>query len=201
LINFGNSPEPSTTPVRAGEDGHPGAKISAGERRAIDQAEMQNSVVHDGAEFRCWAHRQALLQDRERSLPVPGRHILRDYARCRSSSRSIMDEKPTTSAARTAARRRVVIRGGLLSVTPPDSVLAPQADTVPFGSMFQLPESCRSRPTARRNRRSDMPGANPLSEPKRLWPSLSLVGVGRSCVWHEEFRDGRRWGEPYAGLR
>src|SRR5215208_7236778 len=30
-----------------------------------------------------------------------------------SSSRSIMDEKPTTSAARTAARRRVVIREGL----------------------------------------------------------------------------------------
>src|SRR3954451_13562553 len=33
--------------------------------------------------------------------------------------------------------------------------------------MFQLPESCRSGPTVRRNRRSDVPGANPLSAPKR----------------------------------
>src|SRR4051812_4154976 len=29
--------EPSTAPVRAGEDGHPRAEISAGERHAIDQ--------------------------------------------------------------------------------------------------------------------------------------------------------------------
>src|SRR3954465_6060190 len=33
--------------------------------------------------------------------------------------------------------------------------------------MFQLPESCRFGPTVRRNRRSDMSGANPLSEAKR----------------------------------
>src|SRR5215218_9295955 len=45
---------------------------------------MHNSVMQDGPEFRCWAHRQALLQDRERSLPVPGRHILRNYVRCRN---------------------------------------------------------------------------------------------------------------------
>src|SRR4051794_22958624 len=75
--------EPSTAPARVSEDGHPGAEISAGER-AIDQAEMQNSVMQDGPEFRCWAHRQALLKDRECSLPVPGRHILRDNVRCRN---------------------------------------------------------------------------------------------------------------------
>ncbi len=28
--------EPSTAPVRVGEDSHPGAEISAGERRAIE---------------------------------------------------------------------------------------------------------------------------------------------------------------------
>ncbi len=88
LTRFGHSPERSTAPVRVGEDGHPGAEISTGERRAIDQAEMQNSVMQDGPEFRCWAHRQALLQDRERSLPVPRGHILRDNVRCRNHGRA-----------------------------------------------------------------------------------------------------------------
>jgi hypothetical protein len=49
---------------------------------------MQNSVMQDGPEFRCWAHRQAFLQDRERSLSVPGGHILRDNVGCRNHGRA-----------------------------------------------------------------------------------------------------------------
>src|SRR5829696_8440195 len=49
---------------------------------------MQNSVMQDGPELRCWAHGQALLQDRERSLPVPGPQILRNNVRCSNHGRA-----------------------------------------------------------------------------------------------------------------
>ena len=52
--------------------------------------------------------------------------------------------------------------------------------------MLHLPKSYRSQTDRLANGRSDMLGANILSEPKRLRPSLSLVGVGWSCVWQEE---------------